>query len=244
MTNQHFSSLVGKEGSARAHRWGLESTLKVRRFKFSGRYTPSAEIDFVNDFMTSAAFSSELELGSKLDPEDMARLEIEKVPATVLNMGFFDFLENEGLIAANGYLKKCMNDRVAGVDIDTLVTDLLINEESEHLGAISEAKRAEFIFQLFHLIFIGGAMHQRDESVIEYLETAKALYKELLTVHKKAESGKIEITSKVYQIKIKPCSGSKARLFSGVEEHSRCFLVVDPVKRYATVVFSDYKSFW
>ena len=87
-------------------------------------------------------------------------------------------------------------------------------------------------------------MHQRDESVVDYLETAKALYKELLTVHKKAGSGKIEITSKVYQVKPKPSSGGKSRLFSGVEEHSRCFIVVDPVKRYATVVFSDYKSFW
>jgi hypothetical protein len=48
-----------------------------------------------------------------------------------------------------------MNDRVGGVDIDTLVTDFLLNEESEYAGIVDEASKNEFIFQLFHLIFIG-----------------------------------------------------------------------------------------
>ena len=91
-------------------------------------------------------------------------------------------------------------------------------------------------------------MHQRDELVNDYLETTKALYKELLTVHKKATGSdgntKIEVTSKVYEVALAP-TGESAVLFSGsVAEHSRCYVVIDVKKRYATVVFSPFKPFW
>lgn len=48
----------------------------------------------------------------------------------------------------------------------------------------------------------GGAMHQRDEGIVQYLETTKQLYKDLLSVHKKMETGKIEISSRVFQVRV------------------------------------------
>ena len=67
-------------------------------------------------------------------------------------------------------------------------------------------------------------------------------------MHKKAASGKVEVTSKV--LRVEPdaaamASGRGGVLFpSCVPEHSRCFIVVDPVKKFATVVYLAYKSFW
>lgn len=252
--SQEFQAFASKEGKARFHRWGLEA-LQIKRFKFTGsRFDPLAEIDFVKDFITSTQFAQGIELSSNLSKEEANAVSIEKLPCTVLNMGHFDFLETKGLVAENGYLRKCMNDRVAGVDIDTLVTDFLLNEESEYVDIVDQNQKQEFISQLFHLIFVGGTMHQRDESITEYLESTKQLYKELLTVHKASATGKIEITSKVY--KINPTSpnaedgsnenssSSSSSLFPGVPEHSRCFVVVDPMKKYATVIYSNFKSFW
>ena len=91
-------------------------------------------------------------------------------------------------------------------------------------------------------------MHQRDEEIQNYLEMAKALYKELLTVHKKTsgsdETMKIEVTSKVYEIALTPAA-ENAAIFPGCTlQLSRCYVVVDAVKRYATVVYSPYKPFW
>ena len=81
-----------------------------------------------------------------------------------------------------------------------------------------------------------------------YLEQTKAMYKDLLTVHKKASTGKVEVTSRVFQVSLAPAAAAKgqgAPLFpGGVPDHSRCFVVVDPVRRYATAVYSNYKSFW
>jgi len=202
-------------------------------------------MNFVNDFVTSTEFAAAVGLTSVIPKEHQGtQFEATKLSSTVLNMGFFDVLESEKIVASNGYLRKCMNDRVAGVDIDTLVTDLLLSEESEHAAVFNEAQRQEFIFQLFQLIFIGGAMHQRDESLSGYLEITKALYKELLSVHKASVTGKVEVTSRVYRVSPSAKADSSSMLFSGVPEHSRCFIVVDPVKRLATVVYSDFKSFW
>ena len=62
---------------------------------------------------------------------------------------------------------------MAGVEIDTLVTDMLLNEDSEYAHVFTAAQRAEFLFQLFQAFFVGGAMHQRDEDVLDYLEQTK-----------------------------------------------------------------------
>jgi len=247
--NHVFSTLESKEGKERVHRWGLDG-LKVQRFKFNGRFEPRSEMDFLKEFVTSSQFSQHLELGSVVSLEELSSFDLTKLPCSVLNMAHFDFLETKGLVAPNGYLRKCMNDRIGGVDIDTLVTDWLLNEESEYAGIIDEASKNEFITQVFHLLFIGGTMHQRDEHATEYLEQTKSLYKELLTVHKASASGKIEITSKVYLIKPKTDGmnasddNMKSSLFPGVPEHCRCFVIIDPVKKYATTVYSNFKSFW
>jgi hypothetical protein len=175
-------------------------------------------------------------------------MEFRKVPCTVLNMRFFDCLEREGLVASNGYIRKCMNDRIDGIEIDNLLLDLFLNEDSEYAATVTTAQKSEFIFHLLRLLFIGGAMHQRDEEIQNYLEMAKALYKELLTVHKKTsgsdETMKIEVTSKVYEIALTPAA-ENAAIFPGCTlQLSRCYVVVDAVKRYATVVYSPYKPFW
>jgi hypothetical protein len=67
-------------------------------------------------------------------------------------------------------------------------------------------------------------------------------------VHKKASTGKVEVTSQVLRVESSAASssgGSGGALFPGcVPEHSRCFVIVDQVKKYATVVYMPYKSFW
>ena len=163
-------------------------------------------------------------------------------------MGFFESIRREGLIADNGYIRKCMNDRIHGIEIDNLLLDMLLNEDSEHAATFTNAQKSEFIFHLFRVLYVGGAMHQRDEFVNDYLETTKALYKELLTVHKKSTgsdgSAKIEAISKAYEVALAP-PAEGSRLFAGtVAEHSRCYVIVDAMKRHSTVIYSPFKPFW
>jgi hypothetical protein len=59
----------------------------------------------------------------------------------------------------------------------------------------------------------------------------------------------VEVTSKV--LRVAPSAACAAAgtgggaLFPGcVPDHSKCFVVVDPVKKFATVAYLPFKSFW
>ena len=81
--------------------------------------------------------------------EDRQKLVFRQLSSTILNMGFFDGLEREGLIAPTGYIRKCMNDRIGGVEIDNLLLDMFLNESSEHAATFTNAQKGEFIFHIF-----------------------------------------------------------------------------------------------
>ena len=103
-------------------------------------------------------------------------------------------------------------------------------------------QKAEFIYHIFQLLFVGGVMHQRDDYVNDYLETTRALYKELLTVHKSNRTGKIEVSSAVYAVE--PGGEGNRGVFSKESPHNRCYVIVDAVKKNATVVYLPFVSFW
>ena len=74
-----------------------------------------------------------------------------------------------------------------------------------------------------------------------------SLNKELPTVHKKSTgsdgSAKIEAASKAYEVALAP-PAEGSRLFAGaVAEHSRCYVIVDAMKRHSTVIYSPFKPF-
>ena len=166
-------------------------------------------------------------------------LSVSPVASTILNMGFFDVLESENMMGSNGYLRKCMPETFDNVESDNLILDMMLNPDSEHLAAFTQAQKSEFIYHLFQLIFVGGAMHQRDDYATEYLEATRALYKELLTVHKSARTGKIEISSQVFSVS-KASGAVDFRLFGREHPHNKCYVVVDAVKKFATLVYLPF----
>merc|ERR1719261_104808 len=96
----------------------------------------------------------------------------------------------------------------------------------------SSEQRSEFIYHLLRLLCVGGSMHQREEYSTQYFDTTRKLYKDLMTVHKSAKTGNIEITSRVFQL----VPSAPSPLFPNDTPHHRCYLIVDPLKRYATLL--------
>jgi len=77
----------------------------------------------------------------------------------------------------------------------------LILEDSEEYTAFTENEREEFIFHLFSRLCIGGPVCQYEDYATAYLDTTKALYKDLVTVVKDQASGELTITTIALQIK-------------------------------------------
>lgn len=62
----------------------------------------------------------------------------------------------------------------------SLFHKVLLLEDSDHYDIFSESDRKEFLFCLFKHLCIGGALCQFEDELGPYLETTKALYKDLV----------------------------------------------------------------
>ena len=57
---------------------------------------------------------------------------------------------------------------------------MLLLEDSDHYDIYSDTERDEFLFRLFKHVCLGGAVCQFEDVVQPYLDTTKALYKDLI----------------------------------------------------------------
>ena len=100
------------------------------------------------------------------------------------------------------------------------------------------------MYQLFKRIITGGSLCQWDDSWSDYLEAARATYKDLLSVRKNPHSGQVEVVSYVYRIHgIRTEDGSNP-LFPSGAVHNACFAIVDPLRRHVTVLYLPFIPFW
>ena len=84
-------------------------------------------------------------------------------------------------------------------------------------------------------------MCQPEENAKVYLNTAKQLYKELVTVRKNKHTGNLAVTS--VPIYVKSVSGIS--LFPDQDSpHNFCYLVVDPQRRSVKYWSAAFVDFW
>ena len=84
-------------------------------------------------------------------------------------------------------------------------------------------------------------MCQPEENAKVYLDTAKQLYKELVTVRKNKNTGNLVVAS--IPIAVKNVTG--IRLFPDqYSPHNFCYLVVDPQRRSVKYWSAAFVDFW
>ena len=69
----------------------------------------------------------------------------------------------------------------------------------------------------------------------------QSIYKDLLTVYKDADTGDIRVSSLVFEV---TGADTDVPLFPRENPHSFCFVVVDALKRQATVWYGGFIPFW
>ena len=57
---------------------------------------------------------------------------------------------------------------------------MILMEDSDNYEVYSESERQEFLFHLFEHLCLGGSVCQYEDSITPYLDTVKALYKDLV----------------------------------------------------------------
>ena len=98
----------------------------------------------------------------------------------MINLNLFDRLEEEGLVYPEGDLKKCMGFDVEEVEINTVLRESVLVEDSEFYTVWEDNDRKELIFKLLQLCLVGGRLNQYEDNVEPYKNFVKDMYKELV----------------------------------------------------------------
>lgn len=129
-----------------------------------------------------------------------------------------------------------------GANSNDEVTEMFLNEDSEHYCIYDEDERKEFLFQVMQALKVGGAMAQGDDKWNTYTDMARKLYKDLLAVRRNATTGTIEVASKVYRVL--GINDGHRDLFPNDNRHSFCYLVFNPSKKTVVYWFHAFMPWW
>ncbi|XP_025070472.1 uncharacterized protein C11orf70 homolog [Alligator sinensis] len=130
----------------------------------------------------------------------MKNIEATVVPCTQVSMSFFDRLYTEGVVRETGHIVKCYDEYYDDIPISDELRKVLLLEDSDHFDLFSQSEREEFLFRLFKHLCLGGTHCQFEDVLDPYLETTKALYKDLVSVQKHPETKEISVTSTVFKV--------------------------------------------
>ena len=162
-------------------------------------------------------------------------------------MSFFDCLEecSPPIISGNGSVRLCAEDIFFGQQVHNALQEALLREEEseEYPDLFSDDSRKQFLYRILRALALGGSCNQYDDIAGSYMETAKRLYKSLVSVCR-GKSGGAEVISAVYQVHtLQNEAGWK--LFPNPDHPNNfLYLVVDPMRRVVNVLYHAVASSW
>ncbi|KAF4127277.1 hypothetical protein GN958_ATG23531 [Phytophthora infestans] len=228
--------------------WNLSDALHLQRFLVHRRLPSEADeallAEFFQDHTVHQILPLPEQLNSNAESSSKAfSLHFERLRVSVTSLAFFEKLESAGIVARDGSVRGCIDEDFDGCTAGDLLTEMLVNPDSDNCDVFSEQDKQEFIFLLFSTLIIGGgALRQADSRVQAYENVTRELYRALVSVKKSIAdaNGKrdIEITSRVYRV-----SGDALFQASPSRFHS-CFAVVDARKRWLTVWYCPFRASW
>ncbi|XP_075274001.1 cilia- and flagella-associated protein 300 isoform X2 [Opisthocomus hoazin] len=181
-----FRCLEDRDTQERLLKWSMQGRIAAQAFSFDQQFKPYQKDEFVMAFFNDPNVNSSLKLlsasgqwttlGSKV-----TKIEATVVPCTQISMSFFDRLYSEGVVRETGDIVKCYDDYYDDILISDELRKVLLLEDSDHYDLFSELDRKEFLFCLFKHLCIGGTLCQFEDAIGPYLETTKALYKDLVS---------------------------------------------------------------
>ncbi|XP_040400108.1 cilia- and flagella-associated protein 300 isoform X2 [Cygnus olor] len=239
-----FPCLQDRDIRDRLLKWSMHGRITAQAFSFDQQFKPYQKDEFVLAFFNDPNVNSSLKLlspsgqwttlGSKV-----TKIEAIVVPCTQISMSFFDRLYTEGLVRETGHIVKCYDEYYDDILISDELRKVLLLEDSDHYDLFSQSDRKEFLFCLFKHLCIGGALCQFEDMLGPYLETTKALYKDLVSVQKNPETKEISITSTVFRVSAYDEDG--LRYPSGrSHEQTFSYLAVDPCRRHVHALYHCY----
>ncbi|XP_043360124.1 transcriptional coactivator YAP1 isoform X5 [Dermochelys coriacea] len=198
-------SLENGDTQGRLRKWSMHGRITAQAFSFDQHFKAYQKDEFVKAFFNDPNVSTNLKLLTASGQWTTLGTKVKKteamvIPCTQVSMSFFDQLYSEGVVRETGYIVKCYDDYYDGIPISDELRKVLLLEDSDHFDLFSQSNREEFLFCLFKHLCLGGTLCQFEDVLSPYLETTKALYKDLVSVQKDPETKEIIITSTIFKV--------------------------------------------
>ncbi|XP_067890177.1 cilia- and flagella-associated protein 300 isoform X2 [Heterodontus francisci] len=223
-------------------KWSMHGRITVQVFSFDQHFQAYEKDNFVRAFFQDPNVMANLKVLSALSCEwatlgtEVKKIEAEEVPCNQLSMLFFDCLYTEGIVRETGHITKCLDEFYEDFTISDQLQQVLLLEDSDKYQIFSDTEREEFLFRIFKHLCLGGVLCQYEDMVDPYLETTKAVYKELVSVQKDPVTKDIRIISTVFKVSAYDDYGT---CYPSIKKHEQTFayLIVDPLKRHVHVLY-------
>ncbi|XP_062983909.1 cilia- and flagella-associated protein 300 isoform X2 [Elgaria multicarinata webbii] len=215
-----FPALESRDTQDSLLKWSMGGRIIAQAFSFDQTLKDYQRDDFLMAFFNHPDVNSNLKLLSASEQWttldiNVRKVEVKNVLCTQVSMSFFDRLYCEGVVRETGNIVKCFDEYHDGMLIADELRKVLLLEDSDHYDLFSHSDREEFLFCLFKHLCLGGALCQYEDELGPYLETTKALYKDL-DAHG-------------------PCYPS-----SNSHEQNFVYLIVNPLKRHIYVLYHSF----
>eukprot|EP00112_Aurelia_sp_Birch-Aquarium-sp1_P002141 Seg1232.10 transcript_id=Seg1232.10/GoldUCD/mRNA.D3Y31 product="Cilia- and flagella-associated protein 300" protein_id=Seg1232.10/GoldUCD/D3Y31 len=245
--NKTFASFAAKSTQEFFLKWGLKERMVVQMFSYDLYFQESEKGKFAMDFFKDPDVQTNLKVPSRsntmgpIGDQKPTRVDVQVIPSTVTNMEFFDRIYRDGLVRTSGTICKCYDEQLDGFLVSDELRKMVISEDSDFYDLFGSSERDEFIYRIFKHICLGGLVCQYEDDVKPYLDTAKFLYKDLVSVHKDSNKNKLVVSSIVLKVTVWT---NDVVVYPGDEEHEQSFayLIVNPTKRQVTVWSHSWKS--
>ena len=245
-TDEVFTKLHSQNMTQRFFKWGirLNEDLYVRKYRYNQAFHPVGIDDFLKQLFNSDAARASLPMVTGLG--EVSDVRMKQMTCSVVNMSYFDFFEELNIInPATSNIQGCIDEYIHGIQCaDKLRTGLLWEDDENFCELQQDKYQNEFIFKLLQFVAIGGSLNQYEQSITEYLDVVKDLYKDLVCVAKDEATDETKPMSLIYKITgLKSAAGGE---LPNEDEHPQNFtyVIVDPLKWHAIVFQNKWTKQW
>ncbi|RNA22611.1 hypothetical protein BpHYR1_002553, partial [Brachionus plicatilis] len=242
---KNFDTITGKDNKESLVKWGMKGKLKTFMFTYDKQFHMGSKDSFILDFFQDEHVLSKLQKmtnnGAWVNMESRpVKVKVEDVNCSLLSVEIFDRLYEKNIVRENGSIKKCLDEYYEDILISDELRKLLLIEESDNYDIYTDKERNEFLFRLFKHFCLGGQVCQFEDNVQPYVDVARSVYKELISVQKDSETKKLRIVSYVFKVEIFNEKNIKIYPNKTVIEQDFCYLVIDPYKRHIIVLYHRF----
>jgi hypothetical protein len=129
------------------------------------------------------------------------------------------------------YRLVCKNGLIASDRLRLALGD----PSADDYALFSADERAELLFRALYHLCVGGGLCQYEDRIDGLLDSAKAVYRDLVRVHKDGATGQLAVSSWTYRIDALDSAAGGAPLWPRDSPYNFCYASVDPVRRRVTV---------